>query len=120
MSVDVASARFKGVGLGGRIVQIAGFYDPTGVLTFADKPADAPVVHFDGPLTIDFDGEVPKLRLGRDNDLMLVVGTPGRGGGTFAMLAYEETIPRGAHPKVEARWPGDPPARELFELKKRC
>ncbi len=120
MSVDVASARFKGVGLGGRIVQIAGFYDPTGVLTFADKPADAPIIHFDGPLTVSFYGEVPALRLGRDNDLVLAVGTPGRGGGSFAMLAYEETIPKEASPKVEVRWPGEPPVRELFELKERC
>lgn len=120
MSVDVESARFKGAGLGGRIVQTAGFYDPTGVFRFADRPADAPVIHFDGPLQVSFYGVVPALRLGRDNDLVLTVGTPGLGGGTFAMLAYEDTIPKDAHPKVEARWPGDPPVKELFELKQRC
>jgi hypothetical protein len=120
LSVEVESARFKGAGLGGRILQLAGFYDPTGVLTFAAKPADAPVVHFDGPLQVSFYGEVPKVSLGRDNDLVLTVGTPGLGGGTFAMLAYEDTIPKDAHPKVEATWPGEPPVKEHFELKQRC
>jgi hypothetical protein len=120
LSVDVASARFKGNGVGGRIMQSVGFYDPAGVLTFAAKPADAPVIHLDGPITVSFYGEVPALRLGRDNDLVLAVGTPGRGGGTFAMLAYQDTIPNAVHPKVEVRWPGDPPVKESFELKQRC
>jgi hypothetical protein len=40
------------------------------------------------------------------------------------MLGYEETIPAKAVPKVECVWPGtrkgDPPVRQLFELKERC
>jgi hypothetical protein len=120
LSVEVESTRFKGAGVGGRVLQLAGFFDPTGVLTFAAKPADAPVVHFDGPLQVSFYGEVPTLRLGRDNDLVLAVGTPGLGGGTSAMLAYEDTIPKDAHPKVDVTWPGETPVKQLFELKQRC
>jgi hypothetical protein len=120
VSVDVESARFKGAGIGGRVMQLAGYFDPAGVLTFAAKPADAPVVHFDGPLQVNFYGEVPSLRLARDNDLVLVIGSPGKGGGTFAMLAYQDTIPADAYPKVEVHWPGDPPVNEHFELKERC
>jgi hypothetical protein len=120
LSLDVESTRFKGAGIGERIAQLTGFYDLSGVLTFAEKPADAPVIHFDGPLTVTFYGEIPKVRLGRDNDLILTVGTPGRGAGSFAMLAYQDTIPKGVHPKVEVRWPGDPPVKEWFELKQRC
>ena len=120
VSMDVESSRLKGPGIGGRTSWIAGFFDPAGVLTFAAKPADAPVVHFDGPLQVTFYGETPTVRLGRDNDLVLVVGTPGVGGGTIAMLAYEDTIPKDARPKVEVHWPGDPPVKEHFELKERC
>jgi hypothetical protein len=120
VSLDVESARFKGPGLGGRIEQQAGFYDLTGVLTFGDKPADAPVIHFDGPLTVTFYGEVPTLRLGRESDLVLMVGTPGHGGGTFTMLHYQDTIPPALRPTVAIRWPGEPPTRELIELKERC
>jgi hypothetical protein len=120
LGVAVESARFKGASIGGRIAQGAGFFDPAGVLTFAAKPAEAPVVHFDGPLQVSFYGDVPKLTLGRDNDLVLTVGTPGRGGGTFAMLAYEDTIPKDVHPRIEATWPGEKPVKEHFELKQRC
>jgi hypothetical protein len=120
LSANVAPARFKGAGVGGRVIQLAGFYDPTGVLSFAATPAGAPVIHFDGPLTVSFYGEVPAVRLGRDNDLILTVGTPGQGSGAFAMLAYDDTIPKDAHPKVEVRWPGETPVKELFVLKQRC
>jgi hypothetical protein len=120
VSLDVESSRFKGYGIGGRIVQRSGFYDPAGVLQFATTPGDAPVIHFDGPLKADFYGVPPTLWLERDNDVVLVVGTPGLSGGTFAMLDYDKTIPQDAHPTVEVQWPGDPPVKELFELKKRC
>jgi hypothetical protein len=120
LSMDVESTRFKGNGVDGRIIQQAGAYDLTGVLSFAEKPADAPVIHFDGPLTITLYGEVPTLRLGRTEDLVLMVGTPGRGGGSFAMLQYADTIPDGVHPIVEIRGSGNPPVKELFELKERC
>jgi hypothetical protein len=54
---------------------VAGPFDLDGFLQFADRPADAPVVHFDGPLQVTFYGERPSLRLGRDEDVVLVVGT---------------------------------------------
>jgi hypothetical protein len=120
LSLDVESTRFKGAGIGQRIWQQAGFYDLTGVLTFASKPADAPVVHFDGPLTVTFFGELPTLRIGRTTDFVLAVGTPGRGPGTLAMLGYQDTVPATVRPKVEVRWPGEPPIKEFFELKERC
>ncbi len=122
--VEAESARLKGAGVGQRIWQMAGFYDLTGVLQLAAKPADAPVIHFDGPLQVTFYGERPSLRLGRSNEFVLMVGTPGLGGGTFAMLAYEDTIPKTAYPKIAAILPpaqkGGEPVRELFELKQRC
>jgi hypothetical protein len=123
VSVDVESTRLKGGGIGGRLSQMAGFYDPAGVLQFAGKPADAPLIHFDGPWQISVYGEIPTLTLGRDNELVLVVGTPGLGGGTFAMLAYEEAIPENVHPKVQVRFPANgvgEPVSQDYELKKRC
>ena len=124
LALDVASARLKGGGIGEQLSSLAGFYDPDGVLQFADKPADAPIVHFDGPMQITFYGERPSLRLGRDNDVVLVVGTPGRGPGTFAMLFYEGAIPDKAHPRIEIAFPaaqeGLPPIKEQYELKERC
>jgi len=124
ISLDVDKPGLKGAGLGGRVSQLAGIMDGNGALLFAKKPADAPVVHFGGPLQVTFYGGKPALRLGRDNDLVLVVGTPGHGPGTFAMLGYEETIPEKVFPRADILFPaarqGAPPFRERFELKQRC
>lgn len=121
---SVESPRFKGAGVGGRLFQIAGFYDLTGVLRFAPTAAAAPVVHFDGTLQITFAGSLPTLRPGRQVDLVLVVGTPGHGPGTFAELGYEDTIPKDAFPTVAVTYPplaaGGSPSRQEYVLKERC
>ncbi len=83
----------KGGGLGCRARFRAGLIDLGGVFQFADKAADAPVVRLGAPLEITFYGELPTLRVGRPTDLCLVVGSPGIGPGTFAMLDYAGTIP---------------------------
>jgi hypothetical protein len=121
---DVDVPGMKGGGLDGRLTFMAGPFDLNGVLQFAAKPADAPVIHLGGPLEITFFAELPTLRVGRDSELMLVVGTPGVGPGTFAMLHYEDTIPESAKPVAEITYqparPGAKPLKELFEIKDRC
>ena len=117
VALDVESSRFKGAGVGGRIQQMAGPIDLDGVLQFGSKPADAPVIHFDGPLQITFYNSRPTFRAGRSADAILVVGSAGRGPGTFAMLNYEDTIPEHIYPTLEVTYPG---GKELFELKERC
>lgn len=121
---DIEVTGMKGGGLDGRLTFMAGPLDLNGVLQFAAKPADAPVVHFGGPLEISFYSERPTLRVGREGELILVVGTPGVGPGTFAMLDYEDTIPESAKPVAEITYrpakPGVKPLKELFEIKDRC
>jgi hypothetical protein len=122
--VNVDRPGFHGAGTDGRIVVQAGSMDGEGALLFADKPAGAPIMHLDGPLQVTTDSAPPALKLERDTDLLLVVGTPGLGTGTFVKLAYDQTIPDTAVPRVEVLFPpakgGDPPVRELYELSKRC
>ena len=124
INVDVDSVTRKGGGFGGRVSYLVGLMDLDGVLQFADSPAAAPIIHLDGPWEITFYAERPDLRLGREFDMVLVAGTPGHGPGTFAMAGYEGTIPENVRPKVEITFPGgkpgDPPLRELYELKERC
>jgi hypothetical protein len=52
------------------------------------------------------------------------MGTPGLGPGTTAFVAYDGVIPEKAYPKVTVTYPpakpGQPPLKELYELKKRC
>jgi hypothetical protein len=123
VSVDVEMPGRRGVGLGGRIEQFAVINDVRGFLMFADKPAAAPLIHFGGPWEVTLYGK-QRLTIGRQSDVYLGVGTPGIGPGTTAFIGYEELIPEGLGPQVEVAYPaaraGDPPLRELYEIKGRC
>jgi hypothetical protein len=122
--IDVEMPELKGGGLGGRVVFGVAGHDLNGVLQFSDKPANAPVIRLGGPLQITFYGELPSLRVGRTSDLVLMVGTPGIGPGTFAMLNYENTIPENAKPIAEVYLPSakptDPLLHEKWEILGRC
>jgi hypothetical protein len=124
LAVDVDVPGMKGGGLGGLVSFKAGLADLTGVFQFADRPENAPVVHLGGPLQVTFYGERPTLRTGRDEELVLVVGTPGTGPGTFAMLNYEGTVPEGLKPVADVVLPpvrsGGPSGKEKWEIRDRC
>jgi hypothetical protein len=121
---DVEVPGLKGGGIGGRVSFTTGLLDANGVTRLAESPAAAPVIHFGGPLEVTFDGFPPSLRVGRTSEFMLVVGTPGIGPGTFAAVAYTDTVPADARPAVEITFqparPGDPPIKEKYEIKERC
>jgi len=120
--VDVDLPGRKGKGAGGRIQQVANV-DTHGILSFADKPEDAPIVHFGGPWQIQCH-RLNRLMVGREDDLYLSLGTPGLGEGTTAHLLYEGTVPENIYPRVEITYPpakaGEPPLKRLYELKERC
>jgi hypothetical protein len=82
------------------------------------------VVRIAGPLEITFYGDLPSLRVGRATELYLVVGTPGIGPGTLAMVGYQDTIPEGIPVLAEVTLPaakaGSQPVKLKFELKERC
>ena len=124
IGVDVEVPGLKGGGLGGRVGYLVGQVDLKGPFVFSDTPATAPIVHFGGPLQVTFYSELPSLRVGRGSELVLVVGTPGIGPGTFAMVAYTDTIPQSVKPVAVVTFqpanPGDPPPTEHFEIKGRC
>ena len=93
------------------------------MLQFAPKPRDAPIIHFGGPWSITFYSQ-EDLVVGRQNDFVLSIGTPGVGPGTTAFVAYEGLVPEGLNPIAEVIFPakvsGDPPIKSLYELKERC
>jgi hypothetical protein len=121
---EVEVPGLKGGGTAGRLLMVAGWLDRQGPLQFADRPETAPVIHLGGPLEVNFYSGIPTMRVGRSSEFILVVGTPGIGPGTFAMLAYDDCIPETAYPKAEITFPpsqpGKDPVKELFELTKRC
>lgn len=123
VGVEVEMPNHHGIGVGGRVQQLASVFDAHGLLAFADKPEDAPIIHFGGPWQITLYGP-QGLTAGRTGDLVLGVGTPGLGAGTTAFVGYEGVIPEMVYPKVEITYPSarpeDAPAKELYELKQRC
>jgi hypothetical protein len=123
IGVEMEMPGWQGTAVGGRVPQMAPGVDVNGVLQFADRPQDAPVVHFGGPWQITLHGR-QQLTRGRDMDLFLAVGTPGVGPGTTAYLTYSGVIPRNAYPTLEVTYPpgrpGEPPVKERYDLKKRC
>jgi hypothetical protein len=121
--IEMEMPRWKGTGAGGRVQQRAFYVDVNGVLQFAARPQDAPVIHFGGPWQVTLFGR-HRLMLGRDVDMVLGVGTPGVGPGTTAWVDYAGVIPESAYPVVEVVYPpkkpGERPIRERYELKHRC
>lgn len=78
-------------------------------IELADHPKDAPVVHFNGPMSMGASGLV---KLGDQVYLNIFVGTPGIGPNTCAKYRIDKPI---ALPKVELVFPhrtaGQPPIR---------
>ena len=118
------------------------------LLSFADRPEDAPVIHFGGPLTlrvamesgvlhvpIDY-GDKPDLKWsdkypptyeqkslvrGESRELVAQIGTLGLGRGTFATLSAG-LPPADVHPFAEIEVPGPDgkPVRLTTRLDSRC
>jgi hypothetical protein len=121
---EVQRPDLKGTATDGRVVMVAGFLDLEGPLQFSPKADLAPQVVLGGPLEITFFQELPRLKTHRSAEMVLVVGSPGAGPGTLAMLVYDGVIPEDVHPTAELTFrsarAGQPPFKRLFELKQRC
>jgi hypothetical protein len=105
-----------------RVLHFA-WIDSQGQLAFADRPQDAPIVHFGGPLTLRVTPS-DKLRHGDDpGQTTLCLGTPGLGRGSFATMSYD-LVPKSVCPAVAVRFPvkepGGQPLARKYVLKERC
>ncbi len=67
------------------------------VKQFSDRPKDAPLIHFAGPLSFrigeERNGEPPTLVIGKPTPLVVFVGTRGLGSGAFAWCKGSEVVP---------------------------
>jgi hypothetical protein len=113
----------KGAATGGRVQQRSFYVDSAGVFQFADRPQDAPILHFGGPWQISLFGR-HQLTIDRETDMILGLGSPGLGAGTFAWIDYDNVIPTDKFPTLDIVYPperpGDAPPREHYELRQRC
>jgi hypothetical protein len=98
--------------------------DGLGWLVFGRRPQDAPVVHLNGPWTMDLQDVKQRLTAGRESMLQVGVGSRGVGAGTFSWVLYKDTIPADAYPEAEVTFPpgaaGAEPVRRKYTLKQRC
>src|SRR5262249_2230458 len=93
-------------------------------LFFADRPQDAPVLRFGGPLTMRFAlGMTHAFSLTEEFNLQAEVGSDGSGSGAFVFL-LNDTFPKDLHPVAEIEWPhqeaGKPPIKTSVTLDHRC
>jgi hypothetical protein len=76
--------------------------DANGILQFTDSPADAPIFHFGGLWTI-WPGVGQKFVLGRAEEFTALIGTPGHGPGTLAVIQHG-IVPAKAQPVLDAEF----------------
>ncbi len=98
--------------------------DGQGWLLFAGRPQDAPVIHFNGPWTLELQDLKQRFTAGHESMLQIGVGTRGVGPGTFTWALYPDTIPADAYPVAEVTYPpgaeGKKPITRKYVLKQRC
>lgn len=123
LSLEVDIPGHRGNAIGGRVQQQTSPLDGMGVLRFAERPQDAPIIHFGGPWQVTLFGS-HRLTIARETTVYLGIGTRGVGAGTFTWTYYENVIPTDKFPTMDIvyppKHPGDPSVREHYELKKRC
>jgi hypothetical protein len=86
--------------------------DANGILQFADRPAEAPILHFGGSWSI-WPRSGQKLTQGRSDEFTAMIGTPGLGAGTFALINYHTLgddgtmfVPKDARVALDMQFPG--------------
>jgi hypothetical protein len=107
----------------GRRVHHFAWIDAGGQLAFADRPQNAPVLHFGGPLSLRVN-PTDKLRRGMNPEqISLCLGTPGLGPGTFVNMCYD-LVPKDVYPSIDVQFPAkEPRGKSLtrnYVLKERC
>jgi hypothetical protein len=107
-------------------IDVDGAYRQYSFAGFADRPQDAPVVHFNGPLTVEVAQEVLLARGEKGTDFNVYLVTRGHGErlGSTVLLDYNLGVPGDAYPVVEIEFPskepGGKPVTAKYTLKERC
>src|SRR5262245_58670936 len=82
-------------------------------MVFAARPQDAPIVHLNGPLTLQLVDPPRQWSPGETVDLVVLFGTPGLGKGTFAYMI--QGFP--SRPIAEIQFPAKKPAAASLVVK---
>jgi hypothetical protein len=94
-------------------VEVKDKYWQYGSVQFADRPQDAPLLHFDGPLTMGFnDPDKQALARGdKGSQINAWIGTPtpGKPKGVAAVLDHSKGVPSDIHPVASIEFPNKDP-----------
>lgn len=105
-------------------VWIGGILYQEGSARFSDRPADAPILHFDGPMV--FELADPQTRLpagGAGGELVVRLSTPGLGKDATTTLRNFTGVPTDVHPIAQIEFPRKEqglPLRRTIWLDHRC
>jgi len=91
---------------------------------FSKKRQDAPILRFDGQLTMRFAlGKTPTFSVDQECKIEAEIGSNGRGPDSFVSMRYD-AFPKDRHPIAEIEWPnreaGKPPIKQTVELDQHC
>lgn len=103
----------------GQITQYVG-EDDQGYLQFTTMREKAPVIHFGGPWEMALLVQHSLPSGDKPGDLMTMIGTRGRGAGSFASIFYGGLIGEEVHPVAELRFPGKESIQSRVVLTHRC
>src|SRR5262249_46848666 len=109
-------------------IEVKDRYRQYGSVQFADRPQDAPLLHFDGPLTMGLaDPDKQTLARGdKSSKINAWIGTPSPGMGKRAavVLDHSKGVPSDVHPVASIEFPNkDPngkPIKITAVLNERC
>jgi hypothetical protein len=105
-------------------ILIDGKYSQNAGPPFADRPQDAPIIHFNGPLRLEPEDGSVLTRGAKPGELQVRLGTPGLGKKyAFAARTYQG-VPEDIHPLAEIEFPnkhaGGKPITIRVKLEQRC
>jgi hypothetical protein len=86
-------------------------------LVFATRPQEAPIVHLNGPLTLQLVDSPRQWAPGESVELVVLFGTPGLGKGTFAYMIHDFKPRPTADIEFPAKQRGDAPMAVKVALK---
>jgi hypothetical protein len=105
LSIDVPLSRPFHDEKGRRVTSVrhyVNFADANGILQFGNSSAQAPLFHFGGPWAV-WPREGQKFVLGRAEEFTALIGTPGYGPGTLAVIQHSIVSAR-AQPVLDAEF----------------
>jgi hypothetical protein len=121
LSMQHDKADYLSARINGKVVQYVQLFQ------LADRPQDAPILHFNGPLAMRLYGTGSLAGGKKDMEVYAVIGTPGVGKTLLGQVCTSTdwtAVPEGLHPVAEiefpSKQPGGEPIRAKVTLSKRC